>query len=94
MPDIQTCLPHATADEVRRVSAQLLEATGAGLGGMIADTYSHWPVGIPPENITAWQDVVAAWPVAESVNTVEHAMNIKALTVTLRTDEERPLRRG
>jgi uroporphyrinogen-III decarboxylase len=63
MPDIQTCLPHATAEEVRRVSAQLLEATGAGRGGMIADNYGHWPAGIPPENIAAWHETVANWPV-------------------------------
>jgi len=62
MPDIQTCLPHATPDEVRRVSSRLLEATGAGLGGIIADNYGHWPAGIPPTNIVAWQETVAAWP--------------------------------
>jgi hypothetical protein len=45
----------------------VLEATGAGLGGMIADNYGHWPAGIPPENIAAWQETVANWPVAASV---------------------------
>jgi len=62
MPDIQTCLPYATTEKVRCESAHLLEATGAGLGGMIADDYSHWPAGIPPENIAAWHETVANWP--------------------------------
>ncbi len=41
----------------------LLEATGAGLGGMIADNYGHWPAGIPPTNIVAWQETVAAYAI-------------------------------
>jgi len=42
MPDIQNCLPHATVEEFRRVSAHLLEATGAGLGRH--DRRQLWPL--------------------------------------------------
>jgi hypothetical protein len=41
-----------------------------GRGGMIADNYGHWPAGIPPENIAAWQETVAAWPVGAVLSKV------------------------
>jgi hypothetical protein len=37
---------------------------------MIADNYGHWPAGIPPENIAAWQETVAAWPVGAVLSNV------------------------
>jgi uroporphyrinogen decarboxylase len=98
MPDIQTCLPHATADEVRHVAAHLLAATGAGRGGMIADTYGHWPAGIPPENIAAWQETVAAWPAqpttapasSRSGVTVDNTEGAQAPAAHGRRAEDRP----
>jgi len=30
----------------------------------VPTNYGHWPAGIPPANIAAWQETVASWPVA------------------------------
>ncbi len=61
MPDIQAFLPTATVEQVREESVRILNLGRADEGWLIADTYRHWPDGIPAENIQAWEDTVREW---------------------------------
>lgn len=61
MPDIQSFLPAATVEQVRRESERILRLSRVEEGWMIADTYRHWQQGIAAENIQAWEDVVRGW---------------------------------
>ncbi|MDD5708274.1 MAG: uroporphyrinogen decarboxylase family protein [Kiritimatiellae bacterium] len=61
MPDIQVFLPTASVEQVRKESARILALGRANEGWMIADTYRHWPDGIPAENVEAWEETVKSW---------------------------------
>lgn len=54
--DTQDLLPHATADEVRRATAELLEQMTAGGGGYILAASHTVPPETPLENIWAMYD--------------------------------------
>ena len=64
MPDIQEFLPVATVDDVRAESERILRLSRVAEGWMIADTYRHWPQGIPAVNIEAWEDTVRNWSIS------------------------------
>jgi uroporphyrinogen decarboxylase len=51
LPDIQEFLPYATPEEVRAETLRFIELGHAREGWFVADTYAHWPEGIPAENV-------------------------------------------